>query len=166
MTLTMDVWKLLIGSAGLLLFLIIIAATILLRDFRRLLAMFLVLLAALALTSCATTKEPRREASVFDCAPKGYERIDGWEVRDHRTGLATVTESGEPVQITSVGFSKNGRSLLLVFMGNALILVDRDPDDPNVPLLVNTQYFTDDDKLRAKPQGACGWRELIQGETA
>ena len=121
-----------------------------------------ILIAALlmGIAGCATTPDTESTA----CAPKGYERLDGWEVRDQRSGMATATDTGQPVQIISVGLARGEERLLLVFMGDTLILVDPKPQDPGVPMLVNTRYFTDDDKLRSEPQGACGWRELITGE--
>ena len=118
----------------------------------------------LGLFGCATA--PAKESTAFDCAPKGYERLDGWEVRDQRSGMATATDTGQRVQIFSVGLARGAERLLLVFMGDALILVDPKPQDPAVPMLANTRYFTADNKLRAEPQGACEWRELFTGETA
>ncbi len=117
----------------------------------------------LGLMGCATV--PATESTAFDCAPLGYERLDGWQVRERQEGLATATETGQPVQITQVALSRGDQALLLVFMGEALILVDPNPLDKSVPLLVNTSYFTADDKLRADPRGDCGWRELLSGET-
>lgn len=122
-----------------------------------------ILIAALlmGIAGCATA--PAKESTAFDCAPKGYERLDGWEMRDQRTGMARATDTGQPVRITSIGMARGEERLLLVFVGPDLILVDPNPQDPDVPMLVNTRYFTADDKLRSEPQGACEWRELIYG---
>ncbi len=121
-----------------------------------------ILIAALlmGIAGCATAPA---KSTAFNCAPQGYERFDGWEAIDHRTGMATATDTGQPVQITSIGLARGEDRLVLVFMGDALILVDPKPQDPSVPMLANTRYFTTDNKLRAEPQGACGWRELILG---
>jgi hypothetical protein len=123
-----------------------------------------ILIAALlmGIAGCATA--PAKESTAFDCAPKGYERLEGWEVRDQRTGMATATDTGQPVQIFSVGLARGQERLLLVFMGDALILVDPKPQDAAVPMLANTRYFTANDKLRSEPQGACEWRELLSRE--
>lgn len=116
----------------------------------------------LGLFGCATT--PATESTAFDCAPKGYERFDGWELRDSRSGLASVTEDGQPIRVTSIGLSRGATEFLaLTFVGHALIAVDTAPQDRNVPILLNTRYFTADDKLRSEPQGACGWRHPNTG---
>ena len=117
----------------------------------------------MGITGCATA--PAKESSAFDCAPKGYERLDGWELRDQRTGIATATDTGAPLRVTSLGFSRGQEILVLTFVGNALVLVDPDPDDPTVPVLGNINYITADNKLRTEPlNGPCEWRQILTGD--
>lgn len=117
----------------------------------------------MGLTGCATA--PVKESSAFDCAPKGYERLNGWELRDQRMGMATLTDTGEPIRITSIGLSRGEDTLVLTFVGNVLILVDPKPEDDSVPLLGNVNYLTADNKLRTQPlSGPCKWRPLVTGD--
>ena len=117
----------------------------------------------MGLAGCATA--PAKESTAFDCAPKGYERMDGWELRDQRTGIATATDTGEPIRITSIGRSRGAETLTLTFVGNVLILVDPKPEDDSVPLLGNVNHITADNKLRTQPlSGPCEWRPLLTGD--
>lgn len=116
----------------------------------------------LGIAGCATAQT----SSVLDCAPAGYETLEGWEMRDYRPGQATRTESGEPVAIVSVVLSKGDRTLVLIFIDRELVLLDPAPEDKGVPSLVNDRWFTADNKIKSEPSGACEWRPLLTGETA
>ena len=118
----------------------------------------------MGIAGCATA--PAKESSAFDCAPKGYERLDGWELRDQRMGMATQTDTGEPLRVTSLGFSRGQETLVLTFVGNALVLVDPKPEDQTVPLLGNVNYITADNRLRTEPlDGPCEWRQILTGDS-
>lgn len=124
-----------------------------------------VLIAALLLgiAGCATAQPT---SSAFDCVPAGYEDLKTWEMRDIRPGSATKTESGEPMDIVTVILTKGERSIVLVFIGKDLVLLDPAPKDPSVPSLVNSRYFTNKNLIKSTPSGACEWRPLLTGETA
>lgn len=117
----------------------------------------------MGIAGCATA--PAKESSAFDCAPKGYERLNGWELRDQRSGMATYTDTGEPLRVTAIFLSRGQETLVLTLVGNVLIFVDPKPEDPSVPLLGNVNYITADNKLRTQPlSGPCEWRQILTGD--
>jgi hypothetical protein len=55
----------------------------------------------------------------------------------------------------------------MVFAEKDLILVDPNPQDQGVPVLVNSRFFNRDNQLLTEPSGpACEWRPLLNGESA
>ena len=117
----------------------------------------------LGLFGCATAE---KTSSVFDCAPPGLERLQGWTVRDYRPGEATKTEDGEPVAIVTVTLSQGTEALVLIFRDKELIAVDPKPGDESIPMMGNARHFTKDNLIKRDPSGACAWRPLLTGETA
>ena len=123
-----------------------------------------VVVSAALVAGCATT--PTGPVRTFACAPEGLPILDStWRVVDTRSGMATRTETGVPVQVTMVGLAQGEKALLLSFIGEDLAMVDLNPLDQSVPLLVNARFVTADGKIRAEPDGPCAWHELLTGES-
>lgn len=127
-----------------------------------------ILIAALlmGLAGCATAAPPKGLSTAFDCAPEGYESFEGWTLTEARVGMATSTDDGRPQAIAIMFLARAGRSVMLGIIDSHLALVDANPDDPGVPMLVSRRYFNDAGQVRSAPGGPCEWRELLNSEPA
>ena len=122
-----------------------------------------VMVSTVLLASCATA--PMGPVRTFACAPEGLPILDStWQVVDTRSGMATNTVTGDPVRVTMVALAQGEKALLLSFIGKDLAMVDLNPLDQSVPLLVNARFVTAGGKIMAQPTGVCAWFPLLTGE--
>lgn len=138
----------------------VVVASVLVKDFRRLLFLFLVVVATLWLTACASTPV----GGDSPCLPAQMPHLDAsWKIMEQRD--VTIPD-GRMVRVT--GYHKAGRDIVVITMDGVLVVVDFAPMNPNVPVWANERYFDPaTNQIRPAPiEGPCRWFQPIVGERA
>jgi hypothetical protein len=120
---------------------------------------------AVALALFVTFPSPPAEGGA--CLPPGVSAsaLASWPVVATQPML-TQDETGAVVGVVLKMYDRGSGTVMLAWVRDVAVFFDPNPDDPNVPGLLNEQMFNADKALRTAPTGPCKWRKIREGSSA